>query len=511
MFATLSRRRRELGSSLVVVTMLVTAVASFALLTVQSATSHYRSAKSRLEGTKAFYVAEGGMDWCLGQLAKDRWFPARQTSVFPVVTEGSFTTGWMQLGDNGGTFQATIRYVTNNTVDPSWNGKGFPPGFVPLIAVGFANRTSATPSFDGIEVVVNGRYGDGTGWVKAGIKFQTTLFGGAIVSDAEPVDGSGSGKSFAMDDDVIVLDADREYVYGGVVSNGGVYVAGSSTPVTRGTAPVLLDGWNGNVQQNLYGTGKEIPDFTDPGSSTQLFDFDRFYAAASKGAGAVYPNLASFCSAMRTANASGKSLQGIVYVTIDPAVEGSGPKIDTTTSGLGVGSAGINVQGTLVFHFVNAPDRFYKVFGEAPIHINAGANGATFDPADPTTFKTGYPPVLPASKDPRNVDISSLGFENFGSEDDLPALMFDNGTVDIHHETNICGAVYSPSFMEIENKHNARQYFNGCIISGGGVYFDSGSAPGVQVVNYDSATVDTLATYDMRAQTPTLVTYASGR
>ena len=47
------------------------------------------------------------------------------------------------------------------------------------------------------------------------------------------------------------------------------------------------------------------------------------------------------------------------------------------------------------------------------------------------------------------------------TSDDLPALMYNVGILDIHGNANICGGVYSPSFMEIENKEDGNlQYFN---------------------------------------------------
>jgi hypothetical protein len=95
--------------------------------------------------------------------------------------------------------------------------------------------------------------------------------------------------------------------------------------------------------------------------------------------------------------------------------------------------------------------------------------------------------------------------------DDMPALMFDNGTVDIHQECNICGVTYTPSYMEVENKHNARQYFNGSIITGGGIYFEAGSSPGAQIMNFDDTAVDQLATFDLRGQAPTIATYSAGK
>jgi hypothetical protein len=70
--------------------------------------------------------------------------------------------------------------------------------------------------------------------------------------------------------------------------------------------------------------------------------------------------------------------------------------------------------------------------------------------------------------------------------------MFDNGVVDTHHETNICGVVYGPSFIEIENKSNQRMYFNGAVFSGAGIYLE-GTAGHPQVFRYDPNTIDQLA------------------
>ena len=162
-----------------------------------------------------------------------------------------------------------------------------------------------------------------------------------------------------------------------------------------------------------------------------------------------------------------------------------------------------------MFHFTNAPDRFYKIFIETPLHVNAAPLGPGFDPADAATFATGYPPVITAAKDPRNVDLTAAGFANFGPEDDLPALMFDNGTVDIHHEANVCGVVYGPSFIEIENKHGQRMFFNGVVIGGGGIFLQgSNAAGGPQVFVFDSGAVDSLATFRDRGKSPVISAYA---
>ncbi len=114
---------------------------------------------------------------------------------------------------------------------------------------------------------------------------------------------------------------------------------------------------------------------------------------------------------------------------------------------------------------------------------------------DPSTYTSGYSlPWNDDTKKPRAVDISGAGFENFTANDDFPALMFNTGVVDQHGASNICGLVYGPSFIEIENKNGGLQYFNGAILGGGGVYIEGNGSSGNTVINFDPATVDLLPT-----------------
>ena len=53
--------------------------------------------------------------------------------------------------------------------------------------------------------------------------------------------------------------------------------------------------------------------------------------------------------------------------------------------------------------------------------------------------------------------------------------------------------VYGPSFIEIENKESKKQYFNGTIIGGGGVYIQANSG-GWQAFRFDQTCLDELAT-----------------
>ena len=62
--------------------------------------------------------------------------------------------------------------------------------------------------------------------------------------------------------------------------------------------------------------------------------------------------------------------------------------------------------------------------------------------------------------------------------------------------------VYSPSFMEIENKGSGTiQFFNGSLIGGGGVYLDNGNKGSQTVVAFDPNALDKLATSGSKGKT----------
>lgn len=71
--------------------------------------------------------------------------------------------------------------------------------------------------------------------------------------------------------------------------------------------------------------------------------------------------------------------------------------------------------------------------------------------------------------------------------------MFNNGVIDIHDAANVCGGVYDPSFVEIENKASLLHYFNGAIFGGGGIFLES-KAGGVQAIRFDPNTINELGT-----------------
>ena len=136
------------------------------------------------------------------------------------------------------------------------------------------------------------------------------------------------------------------------------------------------------------------------------------------------------------------------------------------------------------------------------------ADMTNFVATDPTTYPSGYPPTYyDSTKNPTNVNITGKGFTNFASDEDLPAVMYSIGTVDMHGPVNISGVVYTPSYSEIENKGNEGfvtanqlQYFKGSIIVGMGIYYQNVQAA-TSIISYDSNTIDSLATWGSAGKT----------
>ncbi len=237
-----------------------------------------------------------------------------------------------------------------------------------------------------------------------------------------------------------------------------------------------------------FNSADQIPDYTADGSTDQLFDFNRFIAVAD-ASGNHYKDLATFIAAANAAALKPRgALEGIIVVDIWRNDKQFG-SLDPTHL-----PNGVNVRGTLVFNFSPEFGPMDKIINTATMNINP-ADLSRLNPSDPSTYPSGYPPIYTnPAKNPVNVDISSQGFANFTADDDLPALMYNIGILDIHGNANISGVVYSPSFMEIENKKDGQiQYFKGALIGGGGIFFDNPNG-GKSIVSFDGKALDVLAT-----------------
>ena len=310
----------------------------------------------------------------------------------------------------------------------------------------------------------------------------------AIISTSYGTSAGGANKSIAQQGNVVVTggSSGKAVVDGGILANGKVNTnAYASVPSSA-------------ISMTNRFTANEIPDYTAQGTANALFDFSRFIAAANATTNSLntatrnnhFTNVALFVAANNIAstNAS-KALEGIIVVDVPTT---SDPGISTLNpSGL---PRGINVRGSLLFNFGPSFLPLDKIVNTADININP-ANLGGLVATNPATFTTGYPPVYyDKTKNPTNANIVPKGFINFTSNEDLPALMYSTGVLDIHGACNISGVCYTPSFMEIENKQAGQiQYFKGSLIMGSGIIFDNQTVS-TSIVSYDSNAINYLAT-----------------
>ena len=306
-------------------------------------------------------------------------------------------------------------------------------------------------------------------------------WGAAIISDSPGSAATGVSKSVAQDGNVVVdgNGSNSTVVDGGILANGRA----NTNQCQLNPGNMLRNGqpFRAAISMTNGNTSAEIPDYTNDGSPDQLFDFNRFIAAA-KASGNYFSNLTAFVNVMKT----GVVLEGVVAVDI--------AKFGLPSLSPGSLPFGINIRGTLVFNFSADYNPSDKVVNTAAMNINP-ANLSGLIPGNPATFTSGYPPVYSnPAKNPANVNIAPQGFANFSPYDNLPALMYNVGILDMHGPVNISGVVYSPSFMEIENKQDGQiQYFKGSLIGGGGILLENNKRA-TSIVSYDPNCLALLAT-----------------
>jgi hypothetical protein len=345
-------------------------------------------------------------------------------------------------------------------------------------------RMTNSPSPDAIKVLATAAVGNSSQTVELNLVL-TFGAGAAIISTAQGSASTSVSKSCAQGGNVVVDGGGTTtLIDGGILSNGAA-----------NTNQSTID----SVGESLYGTSNEIPDYTSPGSSDQLFNFARFIEVADNtpGGNNHFTNLTAFVAAAKS-----NTLEGVVVVDI--MYGSSNPSLDDKAL-----PNGINIRGTLVFNFcANSKgqnwDPLDKIINTATMNINA-ADLSSLNATNPATYPTGYPPVYAdTNKNPYSVTTPHYG--KFDPADDLPAFMYNNAILDMHGNVNICGVVYSSSFMEIENKQSGQiQYFRGALIGGGGIYVENGQKGSSSIVSYDPNALDRLATSGTRGKTVRVV------
>ncbi|HXS69703.1 MAG TPA: hypothetical protein VN761_12725, partial [Candidatus Polarisedimenticolia bacterium] len=234
--------------------------------------------------------------------------------------------------------------------------------------------------------------------------------------------------------------------------------------------------------------------------SNSLFDIGRFIAVAdltpeptnfNPTANNHFTNLTTFINAAKTATNSAHSMEGVIVVD----VSSSDSQLKNLTDS--VLPNGINIKGTWLMNFTGSgwDPVTEKIIVSAAININA-ADLSHVVATNPATYTTGYPPVYTdATKNPTNIDITSKGYANFQAGDDFPAEIYTIGVLDMHGPADISGVLYTPSYMEIENKQSSQtQYIRGSLIMGNGIYYENNQNGSTSIISYDSGAVDSLVT-----------------
>jgi len=319
---------------------------------------------------------------------------------------------------------------------------------------------------------------------------------GAIISSGTGTSGTGVDKTTAQDGNVVV-DGDAS---GSIIVDGGPGMAiMANGHVNIDSAYASVPG--SSVTMTNYGTANQIPDYTAQGTANTLFDFNRFIAVADLTTNALntathnnhFTNLTTFFAACNAVVGTPAGfLEGVIVVDINSKTDISASDVPN----------GINVKGTLFFNFGPSFGPADKIANTAALNINP-ANLTGLVATNPATYTTGYPPVYyDNTRNPVNIDITSRVFPNFSPSEDLPAMMYSIGILDIHGPANISGVCYTPSFMEIENKagDDKTQYFKGSVIGGGGIYVENSKAS-TTIVSYDANALDKLATSGTRGKT----------
>jgi hypothetical protein len=369
------------------------------------------------------------------------------------------------------------------------------------IAAPFNNQTvvaqiwlpnnSSTPT--SAKVTASALVGPVTQTATANVKMNWA-YPAAIVSVNAGTTSSSVSKSAAQAGNV-VINGDKS---GPIVVDGG-----SSGLAVMANGSVIYDTNYAQPPASAYsptnwGSANQIPDYTTQGTSNTLFDINRFIAVADLTAESTnfnptannhFTNLATFMSSVTT-HTSTNPMQGVIVVDVSTSDKNLNNLTDKNLPG------GINIHGTWLMNFTGTgwDPVSEKIIVTADININA-ADLSHVVATNPATYTTGYPPVYTDStKNPTNIDITARGFSNFLPGDDLPAEIYTIGCLDMHGNANISGVLYTPSYMEIENKTSGNtQYIRGSLIMGNGIYYEDTSAA-TSIISFDSSAVDSLTT-----------------
>jgi hypothetical protein len=458
--------------------MVTVVIVIASVATVTSQTAKLTARRSNM--VQALQFAEGGAVIAAGDLNA------------AVTNSGSFLTNLLAKGyvlnalltsASSNVYQRTITspFSNQSVTAQIWLPAGGSPATAKLVATATVDPVTQTAKLN-----VN------MGWA----------YPGAIISVNAGTTSTSVAKSAAQDGNVVINGS----------KSGPTIVDGNSGKAVMANGRVNVDTNytslpTGSTTMTNWGSANQIPDYTSQGTSNALFDINRYVAVADSTPGGYSPatnnhftNLLTFINAAKT-HAATNPMEGVIVVDVSQSDKNTG---GLTDSGI---PNGINVKGTLLFNFIGAgwDPTSSKIIITADLNVNA-ANLSGLVATNPATYPTGYPPVYTdTTKSPTNINIVPKGFQNFVGTDDLPALLYSIGVVDIHGGVNISGVVYTPSYIELENKSSATQYIKGSVIMGYGIYYENSSSS-ISIISFDKNTVDSLTTLNSAGK-QVVVTY----
>lgn len=472
---SLNKNGKERGVSIVfflIALVLVWSIAAMAMYVMSNTTLQHR----RNDFTAAVEVADGAAVLAAQDL-QVAYTNVSGAGTFFTRLQTNATGAYFLVGTNTNNvvlYQRTISSPFNNqtAVAQIWLTNMPNPSTAQIIAWAAVGNTAATNI----------------------LNVQMTFgYGAAVVSvNAGDADTSVSKTSAKNDGNVVVSGGGKGplVIYGGtglaIWANGQANVSSAATGASVS-----------GVSATNFGAANQIPDFTDQGNANALFDIGRLLAVADltpNGYSTLgnnhFTNVQTFINACNVHTNSATAMEGVVAVDIN---WNDGQKGNITLANIPLG---INVRGVLLFNMLGTGWTINTgIAVDAPVNVNP-ADLTHMVPTDPSTYTTGYPPVYSDSrKNPINIDITSKGYQNFIAADDLPAYLYNVGMVDMHGNMNVSGALYTPSYVEIENAGatTVGKYIRGAIIMGGGVYIENNSTV-YTVISYDKNAVGSLAT-----------------
>ncbi|HLQ36411.1 MAG TPA: hypothetical protein VK348_01320, partial [Planctomycetota bacterium] len=251
----------ESGSILIAVMFLIFLMAGMAgAMMIRSNSSTQATSRNNTE-TQLLMTAESGLNLNAVRMGTDPLYAVKDTVKFTVDATKKEYVGPVESVSMPGavkrTFTMRLQYLCTG---------------VPVV---FANRANPKDSWTNLKVSVSaqaaGLSREVAGWYRyeMGPEYSAAIISDTLTSGASV----GGGEPQAQAGDIVIDDKGtpgQQFVFGGIKANGSVWHDGSGglKAMTTAAAPSELGGFTGEVDSRLGGTAAQIPDFTDPGTST---------------------------------------------------------------------------------------------------------------------------------------------------------------------------------------------------------------------------------------------------